>query len=310
MAPPPVGGRDARECPERGWPSIGDVALQEWITWPEAAELVGCPVPTIDWYTRSGRILTRPHRGSRPTVNRASVQEFAVWWADRQQQRGRRRARSKGRKRATSPPAPRGWLPSEEAAQILGLSQTHALRLAHEGAYVTVKRGKRFWMLEADVRAVAAERARWVSLVDASRIAGCAAQTLTKAVRDGLIEQRATTNRAVPSLDRASVEEFAAGRYAERSARERADRQRRRVQQLWATPPQDGHVWLDTTTAALVLGLSRSRVYQLATEDRLPSTLRAGRRWFRRDHVEQRAAILALTRPTKSPSVGENSEAS
>lgn len=30
------------------------------MSWPEAAELGGCPVPTIDWWSRQGRIENRP----------------------------------------------------------------------------------------------------------------------------------------------------------------------------------------------------------------------------------------------------------
>ena len=60
------------------------------MSWPEAAELVGCPVPTIDWHTRTGRIETRPFNGPRPTLKRASVEEFALWWAERQAERAAR----------------------------------------------------------------------------------------------------------------------------------------------------------------------------------------------------------------------------
>ncbi len=48
---------------------MGDDA--EWITWPAAAELVGAPVPTIDRYTRQGRIWTRPQ--GRPADHPAKV---------------------------------------------------------------------------------------------------------------------------------------------------------------------------------------------------------------------------------------------
>jgi hypothetical protein len=46
------------------------------VTWSQAAEIVACPVPTIDWYSRLGRIEKRPSRGPRPTLRRSSVVEF------------------------------------------------------------------------------------------------------------------------------------------------------------------------------------------------------------------------------------------
>jgi hypothetical protein len=42
--------------------------------------MVGCPVPTIDWYARNGNIRKRPPRGARPSLSRSSVEEFAGWW--------------------------------------------------------------------------------------------------------------------------------------------------------------------------------------------------------------------------------------
>ena len=54
----------------------------EWVAWPEAAEIVGCPVPTIEHYARGGHITRRPRRGVRPSLLRSSVEEFAVRWRD------------------------------------------------------------------------------------------------------------------------------------------------------------------------------------------------------------------------------------
>jgi hypothetical protein len=47
-------------------PSVVSGAAGEWITWPEAAAIVGCPVPTIEHYAREGQIIKRPRRGARP----------------------------------------------------------------------------------------------------------------------------------------------------------------------------------------------------------------------------------------------------
>ncbi|MDP3893294.1 hypothetical protein [Nocardioides sp.] len=58
------------------------VAPAEWITWPQAAEIVGCPVPTIEHYAREGHITKRPRRGARPTLLRSSLEDFATRWRE------------------------------------------------------------------------------------------------------------------------------------------------------------------------------------------------------------------------------------
>jgi hypothetical protein len=128
--------------------------------------------------------------------------------------------------------------------------------------------------------------------VAASHLVGCGAKTIEKAVRGGRIIQREVTSTAAPSLDRASVLEFGEAWAAQKRAQaERAARRGRR-----SGPPEDGNVWLDTSTSALVLGVSGSLVWQLARQGRLPGIVHYGRRWFRREHVEQAAAARALSR--------------
>jgi hypothetical protein len=280
----------------------------EWVTWPEAAEIVGCPVSTIDWHTRTGRIQKRPRHGARPSLNRTSVEDFAKWWRQRQTARGRQRAataertnasprtftprrrRPRADKRQSRSPVFEGWLTAQHAAEILGASPATAVRLAQHGAYPAVLHRGRWRIDPPGLDAVAADRSRWVSHVEAGRLAGCAANTIGHAVQRGLIVQRTVTNRALPSLDRASVLSFAEALTAERAARVVSLPVRR------TGPPDDGHVWLDTSTTALLLDISRTRVGQLARSGRLPGTVIGGRRWFRRSHVEQVAAARAFRR--------------
>jgi excisionase family DNA binding protein len=139
----------------------------------------------------------------------------------------------------------------------------------------------------------------------AARIAGCSDRTIARAVAAGHIKRRETTSRAVPSLDRVTVEAYATQRRAEQAARARdkavgeQDRDRRRST---LRPPDDGNVWLTPTEAALVLGLSPSRVKQMTRQDRLPHhTTPAGRHFFRRDHIEQVAAARRHRHPFHSP---------
>jgi len=99
------------------------------------------------------------------------------------------------------------------------------------------------------------------------------------------------TRGVVPSLERASVEAWGEARREAQLATERklAEQAARSIR-----PPDDGDVWLPSTTVALVLGISKTRVDQLARAERLPYTRRGVRRWFRRSHVEQIAAARAL----------------
>lgn len=275
------------------------MSSDSWLTWPEAAELVGCPVPTIDWHTRTGRIRHRPHAGSRPSLERASVEEFAAWWREREAAKlARREARTlssrRQRERAANLGIPdgqllnaadAGWMTSTSAAEVLGVSGSTVLRMVRADHLVAEKVEQRWLIRAEEVRALAEERSQWVSMAQAAEIAGCAETTIQAAVKRGEIEQR-VAHRTTPSLSRRSVEQWREARVQRKLVRE----QRRRP----SAPPDDGNVWLDSRTAGLVLGIGASRVRQLAESERLPGVRRAGRWWFRRDHVEQVAAARAL----------------
>src|SRR3954467_5218821 len=113
----------------------------DWVTWHEAADIVGCPVPTIDWYTLTGRIQKRPFRGSRPTLRPSSVEEFARWWRDRQRVRAARRAERLAGElaardrhwRGREPPEPAGWETTTQAGVALGVTTSHVVWLIGRG---------------------------------------------------------------------------------------------------------------------------------------------------------------------------------
>jgi excisionase family DNA binding protein len=264
------------------------------MSWPEAAELVGCPVPTIDWHTRTGRIETRPFRGPRPTLKRESVEEFAGWWAERQAERFNRRQRP--RKRVSDPPDATGWLDTTQAAARLGVSRTHVPWLAERGVIDGVRRGQRWWLDEASVEARRTQREvehqQWVSVVEAAEIIGCSPQTVLAAAKAGRIEQRHLP-RGFPSLSRASVQAFA----AENQQRARA-RKRVAAQRPASMPPDDQRRWLSSAETAQLLGISRRRVDQLAKRESLPFVQAGRRRWFRQDHIEMVAAARLARRPS------------
>lgn len=276
----------------------------DWLTWPQAAELVGCPIPTIDWYTRTGRIKKRPKVGTRPSLAKSSVEEFALWWRDRDVARMRRRqeraekaarlerhrahAERLGIRPTRMPNAQdtaMGWLTTIEAAELLGVSRESVMRLVADAGCRTERVGHRWWIDQADVRNLAAERSQWISFAAAATLVGCSKGAIKTAVSAGKIRRR-VVHRSQPSLNTESVSTF---------AQLWATKKERRLQRRDNGPPADGEVWLDSTTTALVLGVSRSRVSQLALAERLPCTVRNGRRWFQRTHVEQAAAARSAS---------------
>ncbi|MEI5672990.1 MULTISPECIES: hypothetical protein [unclassified Nocardioides] len=157
----------------------------DWLTWPQAAELVGCPVPTVEHYVRTGRIVRRPGQGRRGgSLQRESVEEFAGWWRERiaglQERRQDREARR------IRPPEPEGWIQATEAAERLGYAHSdHVVYLARQGRLEARKVGVRWWVREAEAHEYARERDQWVSHVEAVRIFGCSAETIRRAVTAG-----------------------------------------------------------------------------------------------------------------------------
>jgi excisionase family DNA binding protein len=266
------------------------------MSWPQAAELVGCPVPTIDWHTRTGRIRTRPFKGSRPTLERESVEEFAVWWTKRQTSRAKKRGTR--HERSSGPPDEYGWLDTTQAAQRLEVSREHVPWLAERGVISGLRKGGRWWLLESSVekhrQTRESERGTWVSQAAAAKIAGCSPKTIAAAAKAGRIDQRRMP-RGFPSISRDSVKAFASER-----RRLALDRERRSAQRPTSEPPDDKHEWLSSLEAAEVLGMSRRRVDQLARRESLPFTQVGRRRWFRRDHIDlvkraRRASVLVST---------------
>lgn len=257
----------------------------QWLTWDEAAALVGCPVSTIDSHKRQGRIRSRGNRVR--SLERASVEEFAQWWNARQDARRQRRERP--RAHGWAPPEPQGWLSSAAAGEVMGLSGSHVGYLVNNQRLPGTRRNGRLWVRARDANAYAAEESRWISMEAAAAVVGVSASTINKAAAKGDIEQRRAAKR-VPSLNRSSVEQ-----YAQRHRLEVAQRDKEAARKRASVgPPDDGQVWFGAATTAAVLGLSTGRIGQLARQGRLPYTQRGARRWFSRTHIEQIAAARAF----------------
>lgn len=267
-----------------------------WISWEEAAALTGLPVPTIEYAVRVNRIRRRPQRGQAPTLDAASVEQ----WAGRYRELQAQRKNSARRARSTTAPLPPGeWLTTAEAAEILSVHSGTVLRHVELGNLVA-HRGSQVWVSEESVRALGGELSRWVSWRVAVDILGCTREDIPRLVEQGHIEQR-PAHRTRPSLSLASVEAYASRYKGERVTAQRlkAEAEQQRAASLRARaarnqPPPDGEVWLDVDTAALVLGLCSSRVLQLVHAELLPA-IQIGRRWWlRRIDVEQAAAARAF----------------
>lgn len=190
----------------------------EWVSWAQAARLIGLPVHRVEWWKRQGRIEHRAEDKMRPTLRRTSVEEFGRWYHAREAERLARREtkRAQGRDERT-PPMPSGYLSSVEAAARAGLSSKTVIKRAQPlGA---TQRGRQWWIpaeavneIRRQLRRERAEADRdaisWVSLCDAAKIIGCDDNTVLTYVKRGAIEQRSVP-RNQPSLSRRSVESFA-----------------------------------------------------------------------------------------------------
>lgn len=111
---------------------------RNYLSWPEAAALVGCPVPHHRLHTRTGRIAHRPKQGSRPSLRRDSVEEFATWCRSQETERQARRterqriqeAKARHRARAVELGIRPGLIPALAPALILGISPSRVRQRA------------------------------------------------------------------------------------------------------------------------------------------------------------------------------------
>lgn len=224
-----------------------------------------------------------------PTLDAASVQAWATWYRNLKEQR----RLSPKRSRLTPAPLPPGvWLSTAEAAEVASVTPATIRRHADLGN-LDVHSGTQVWVSETSVRALAADRDRWISWREAADILGCPRHVIPRLIDQGHLEQR-LAHRTRPSVSRESVEAHAPT-YAEHRAeaqRQKAERQKARAARIEGPP--NGDVWLNVATAALVLELSTSGVLRKIHADQLPAT-RVGRRWWlRRRDVEQAAAVRAF----------------
>lgn len=130
----------------------------EWITAAEAAALVGCHRHTIDRHVAAGRIERRYPRGRKtPSLNRNSVEEFALWWRERLAAHETRRHE---RLHRTGPPGDGDeWLTCPAAALVIGVSAQYLGRIGALGRVPAVRQGGRWYFRRHDIESLAAARA-------------------------------------------------------------------------------------------------------------------------------------------------------
>ncbi|MEO7845268.1 MAG: hypothetical protein ABIR82_08015 [Nocardioides sp.] len=103
-----------------------------WVSYIQAAELIGCHEETVVRLVRAGEITQRQVRRSLPSLHLESVEAFAKRWQEREAQRARLREERERRlleRPATlaEPPelgADDVWLDSATVALVLRLSMT------------------------------------------------------------------------------------------------------------------------------------------------------------------------------------------
>lgn len=131
-----------------------------------AAELIGCSVRTVETAVNRGLIVSRPHHGERPGVNRASAEVFAVSWQQRQHRRAEvAAARAAAMTAGTlpgwnDPPTDEDvWLDTNTVAAMLGATPIWVARLAFAGRVPATRgAGRRWWFRRSDAEVYAAAR--------------------------------------------------------------------------------------------------------------------------------------------------------
>jgi len=256
----------------------------EWISYRTAAELTGLSKATLHWWAQRGQIRRRSAPPGAPTLDRASVLDFAA----------RRRSSAHlvyaPRLPRTPPPAPTGWITAREAGDRLGRSTETILRYIKTGRLTGEIRGDRpgarlGWVTEASVTRLDENERKWISHTEAASLIGCTVAQVLNLIAHGRLRARKGPRR-YPSINRASAE--AARDWWADAVRARADAESTRRQARPASaPPDDGRVWLTPAQAAEILRVTVSTVHQQARDERLPAYRRGHRWWIRADHLAQ-----------------------
>lgn len=127
-----------------------------WITWVQAAQMIGAPRHIVESWIRDGRLRTRKAPRQKASVERISAEALAVEWRSMVTEREARRRRVEARKRLAHPPDDgEDWLTPRQAAELLGCSQQAVRNRVHSERLPGIQRGRRIWLRRGDVEQVA-----------------------------------------------------------------------------------------------------------------------------------------------------------
>lgn len=96
----------------------------------------------------------------------------------------------------------------DAAAERLGRNTATVRRRVEAGKLAAQRVGRRAWIHEDSLDALVTAESEWISAADAAELVGCSTFVILAAAERGEVRRRETANRAVPSLDRASVLAF------------------------------------------------------------------------------------------------------
>lgn len=120
----------------------------------------------------------------------------------------------------------------------------------------------------------------WITQQQAADLLGCHVSLIPKLIARGELASRGRVGRS--SIDRDQVLELR----AKREERDKRPKPAPRQRTGRYDPPDSEHEWLTGAQAAELLGVSTVAVSKRCRRGRLPFVEKAGRRWFRRDHLE------------------------
>lgn len=130
-----------------------------WITWVEAADVIGCNRHVVESLVRAGTLTTRQAPRPKPSILREDAEAYRPVWeaqqADRRRQRAARTRAAAVRDALRQPPDGSGaWLTPTEAAERLGMSRQGVQNRINQGRLPATQIGRRWWVRSDHVEIV------------------------------------------------------------------------------------------------------------------------------------------------------------
>ena len=161
-----------REGPVRRWLNARAADAAEWVSWRDAADLIGCPITAVSRAVERGEIERRAADRYAPSLRRTSVETFAQerWPVLVQQRRDRqaaaarrrderRRRRDEPGRRERPPDEEHVWLSRTATALLLGISHNTLSKLTTDDKIPHTRVGQRVWYRRDHAEQAAAARA-------------------------------------------------------------------------------------------------------------------------------------------------------